>query len=312
MYRKLLEELVRQIWRVLAGTTVYVAIVVLAASLPAGAGLMLTFPALNGLAFFFSGDARAASIARSMLWMPVINGALCGGYILLFAGLARTGSPALVAWCLLVVVVLIWYASVSCGRVRAGIASERQLTWAVAATLVGAVLAIVAGAAATRLESGLMTMPGMAGAGDGRWIVETILRSRLKIGLFAVALAIFLPVIAYLPISDSTRGILSGMPIVPFGGLVATAADAGMSVDERLAIIAGMARGVWLGPAVAIWFIYGVSRFLNGRTKMPSPAADTAIRFAVLVVGWLAAFAVIVLVGYGMEAGRSGIAAGSA
>ena len=302
MYPKLLNELARQVWRVLAGTTVYVAIVVLAASLPAGAGLMLTFPALNGLAFFFSADERAVSIARSMLWMPVINGVLCGGYIVLFAVLARTGSAALVAWCLLLVVSLIWYASVSRRRVKAGIAPERHLTWAVAVTLIGAVLAVVAGAAATRMQSGLMIMPGMAGAEDGRWIIETILRNRLKIGLFALALAVFLPVIAYLPISDSTRGILSGMPIVPFGGLVATAGDAGMSVDERLHIIAGMARGVWLGPAVAVWFIYCVSRFLDARTKMPSPAADTAMRFAALVAGWLAAFGVIVAVAYGMEA----------
>ena len=42
--------------RISVGTAVYVAIVILAALLPAAAGLMLTFPALNGLALFFSQD----------------------------------------------------------------------------------------------------------------------------------------------------------------------------------------------------------------------------------------------------------------
>jgi len=62
--------------RVAVGTAVYVTIVVLATPLPAAAGLMLTFPALNGLAFFFSEDERAASIAKSMFWMPAVNGVL--------------------------------------------------------------------------------------------------------------------------------------------------------------------------------------------------------------------------------------------
>ena len=146
--------------------------------------------------------------------------------------LARTGAAVLAAWGLLLVVVLLWYASVSRRRVRAGIARERQLTYALMVTLAGVALAVVAGAASTRLESGLMALPGAAGADDARWIAETIWRSRLKIGLFAVALAVFLPAIAYLPISDSTRGILTGLPIVPFGGLVAIAGDAGMSVGR--------------------------------------------------------------------------------
>jgi hypothetical protein len=299
---KLVAELMRQALRVVAGTAVYVAIVVLAAPLPAAAGVMLTFPALNGLFFFFSGDARAAAIARSMLWMPVINGALCGGYILLFAGLAASGSSVLVAWCLLMAVVVIWYAIVSRRRVRAGIAPERQLTYAVMATLGGALMVVVVGAAVAHMGSGPVTVPATAGAGGAQWIVETIVRSKLKIGLFAATLAILLAAAAYFPISDSTRGILSGLPIVPFGGLVAIAGDGGIGLGERVAIIDGMARGVWLGPAVAIWFIYCLSRFLSTRAEVQPPALDTAIRFGALVAGWLAAFAAIVVAGYGIEA----------
>jgi hypothetical protein len=297
----LIHELMRQVLRIGAGTAVYVAIVVLAAPLPAAAGLMLTFPALNGLGFFFSEDARAAAMARSMLWMPVINGVLCAGYILAFAPLAWTGASVLAAWCLLLVAILLWYAGVSRRRVRAGIARERQLAYALVVTLAGVVLAVVADAASAPMAGGLTALPGASGADSG-WIAETIWRSKLKIALFAVALAVFLPAIAYLPISDSARGILTGLPIVPFGGLAAIAADAGMSADARLAILAGMLRGVWLAPAVAVWFILGFARFLSARTRRPSPAADAAVRSGALVAGWLAAFAVIVVAGYAIEA----------
>jgi hypothetical protein len=298
---RLIAEVMRQTLRVGAGTAVYVAIVVLAAPLPAAAGLMLTFPALNGLGFFFSEDARAAAMARSMLWMPVINGVLCAGYIVAFAALAPTGAATLAAWGPLLMVVLAWYAGVSRRWVGAGIAPARQLAYALAVTLAGVVLAVVAGAVSTRIASGLAALPGAPGVEHAGWIAETIWRSRLKIGLFAVALAVFLPAIAYLPISDSTRGILTGLPIVPFGGLVAIAGDAAISADARLAILAGMLRGVWLAPAVAVWFILCFSRFLDGRAARRSPAADSGVRLAALVAGWLAAFAVVVVAGYGLE-----------
>ena len=59
--------------RVAAGTAVYICLVVLAAPFPHAAGLMLTFPALNGLAFFFAEQPSIGPMARSMLWLPVIN-----------------------------------------------------------------------------------------------------------------------------------------------------------------------------------------------------------------------------------------------
>ena len=90
-------ELVRLASRVAVGTAVYVVIVALAALLPSAAGLMLTFPALNGLAFFYSDDASATSIARSMFWMPVVNGVLCACYVVLFLLLAKTLPPTILA-----------------------------------------------------------------------------------------------------------------------------------------------------------------------------------------------------------------------
>ncbi len=289
--------------RVAVGTAVYAIIVVVAAPLPAAAGLMLTFPALNGLAFFFSGDERAASIARSMFWMPVVNGVLCGGSISVFAFVATRGSATVLAWCLLAIAVAAWLAGVTRGRVRRGIDPDHQLAFVIGVTLAGILLA--AGGA---IESGYLQGaaaaqgPSMSGTDDAGWIAAAIWRSKLKIGLFALALLTFFASVAYLPISDSTRGILAGLPLVPFGGLLAIAGDAGMSLDERLQVLRGMMIGVWLGPAVAMWFIYIFARFLSTRRKSATPVAENVVRFGALLAGWVAAFAAIVAIADAIKA----------
>jgi len=287
--------------RVAVGTAVYAIIVVLAASFPVAAGLMLTFPALNGLAFFFSKDERAASIAKSMLWMPVVNGVLCGAYISLFALVATAGSAELVAWGLVAIVVVGWLACVTRDRVRQGIAREHQLAFVVAATLIGTLLAAAGALESTYLHVAHVQAPSAPGADGISWIATAIRRSELKIGLFALALVVFFSSIGFLPISDSTRGILSGLPLVPFGGLVAIAGDAGLSLDERLQIFRGMMSSAWLGPPVAMWFIYFLSRFLGTRMKLRASIADQALRFGALLVGWLVTFAAIVAVAHAVN-----------
>jgi hypothetical protein len=298
-----MRELAMLVVRVAAGTAVYAVIVVLAGSLPAAAGLMLTFPALNGLAFFFSEDERAASIAKSMLWMPAINGVLCAGYISSFALLATEHAATLVAWCLVALDVAFWLVCVSRARVRLGVAREHQLAFVVAMTLIGLVLAVGGGFEAAWLP---VAAPHdqLAPAGDGaHWIASALGRGQLKIGLFALALLVFFSVIAWLPISDSTRGILSGLPLVPIGGLVAIAGDAGISFDARLQVFAGMMSGVWLGPAVAAWFIFLLSRYLSMRARLRTSVADRLIRAVALLAGWVAAFGAIIAVANVIKAG---------
>jgi hypothetical protein len=96
-------DVVRRGAQIVVGTTVYALIVVLASTVPAAAGLMLTFPALNGLGFFFSRQENIDAMAQTMLWMPPLNGALCAAYMLLFLALNRIeGSPTSVAWVLIV------------------------------------------------------------------------------------------------------------------------------------------------------------------------------------------------------------------
>ena len=82
--------MLRILSRLAVGMAVYVVIVLFATSLPLAAGMMLTFPALNGLALYFSTPASIEPIARTMIWMPLINGVLCALYILLFLRYTNT------------------------------------------------------------------------------------------------------------------------------------------------------------------------------------------------------------------------------
>jgi hypothetical protein len=297
-----MQELGRIASRIIVGTGIYVVIVVLAARLPAAAGLMLTFPALNGLAFLFSPDDKAAAIAKTMFWMPVVNGALCAGYILVFLLLARTLPPVSVGWGLLAVVAASWFVWVSRPAVRRGIDPSSQLKFGLVATLLGVALAAATLLALTHLAIAPRDTALASDAGHWSWIADAIVRSKLKIALFALTLAIFILAVQYWPVSDSTRGILAGLPIVPFGGLVAVGGDAGMTADLQLQTFLGMIGGAFLGPAVAIWFIYGLSRVLGARTKASVPATDSVLRFGALVVGWLVTFAMILAIAWAMNA----------
>jgi len=79
---------------------------------------------------------------------------------------------------------------------------------------------------------------------------------------------------------------------VPFGGLVSIAGYGG-DISERIAALKGMGVGVWLGPAVASWFVFFTSRILGERRPRQSARADFWERLATVVLGWIACGVVI-------------------
>jgi hypothetical protein len=274
------------------GAGAFLLIVVLSGVLPSAAGLMLTFPALNGLAFFFSEPARAAPMARTMLWMPLVNGALCTLYIVLFL---QFGSAAPLAASILLtsLVVALWIAAVTRKTVTAGVANN-QLAYAVAATVVGVLLVGVALYLSAPASPRLVMAPAPV-------LTEAIGPIAIKLVLFLVTLLVFLVLTDHVPLPDSVRGILAGLPLVPFGGLLSISADSRTGLDERLSILATMATSIWLAPAVAIWFIYGLSSLYSAMKPRQPRIVDSAVRLAALVLAWLACFAVIVAIGYAID-----------
>ncbi len=268
------------VWRVATGTAVYICLVVLAAPFPHAAGLTLTFPALNGLAFFFAEQPSIGPMARSMLWLPVINGSLCAVFIVVFLRLLGDVNETVLAGSLAVAVVGAWILIAFRPQVIAGIPESRQLPYAIICTLAGLLL--------VALVHFLLPEVHFTAADRSifSWqpIDRTILSSTVKIVLFPLALAVFLATTAHRRVPDGVRGVLAGLPLVPFGALFSVAALSDLDAKEQQRVFENMLRSVALSPAVAIWFIYGFSRYLKSRVFVGK--LDGLNRFASLILAW--------------------------
>jgi hypothetical protein len=194
---------------------------------------MLIFPALNGLGLFFAEQARIGAMAKSMLWMPVINGSLCASYIIFFRFLAGVIYPSVLAWGLFAIVMSAWMLIASRKKVRDGIPEEHQFRCAVIFTLGGMLLAGIAYFLMSPVFAPRMSISEQS-IMSWKLIEHTVWQTRFKTGMFAVCLLVFLLSMRYLPISDEDRGVLAGLPIVPFGGLVSVAGDGVIEVARRV------------------------------------------------------------------------------
>src|SRR5947199_7427881 len=105
-------ELVPLILQAVVGTGLFTLILWCAqSSNPRAAGMMLTFPALNGLGLLTAQGHDLHLMARAMLPMIALNGLLCATYIIAQRQL-RSRLPHLShgvkAWTVLAVCVLLW------------------------------------------------------------------------------------------------------------------------------------------------------------------------------------------------------------
>ena len=251
--------------RVASGTAVFAAVLGLASRYPAAAGLMLTFPMLNGFAFIYSRHEDVAAATSPMLWMPLLNAAICVAYMGAFIALAGSAPAAVLAWSIAAGAALLWLAMARSPRVRRGVAQARQGQYVAAVPIAGAVLTL-----AWWIAFGADTAPPAAPSAL-QWH---------KVVLFACALGLLVVLPPLLGWGPATRGILSGLPLVSLAGLAGIALDEAIALEARRALFEQMMLGVWLSPAVAVTFIFGVSRAL---------ARPRAYRWraAVVVLGWV-------------------------
>ncbi|MBX3649906.1 MAG: hypothetical protein KF771_00865 [Burkholderiales bacterium] len=252
-------------------------IVALAGRFPTAAGLMLTFPALNGLAFILSRQDTVGPITATMLWMPLLNGVLCVAYLALFVLLAAPATATALAWVLAAGVAALWLLLVTRRRIRNGVPPQLQPAYVLTVALCGIALTGLwwLFAAATGTETGEAAKPALT------W---------LKTLLFALALWLLIVLPPRFRWKDGASGILSGMPLVALAGLLSVAQDTAVDLEVRRALLAQMMSGVWLAPAMAVGFIYSTSRLLL-RPRMHH------LRIAVVVGGWLLCFTAIVAIG---------------
>jgi len=243
---------------------------------------MLTFPALNGLAFFFAEQRSVGPMARSMLWLPLINGSLCAVFMIVFLRLLGDVNETILAGSLAVAVVAAWILIAFRPQVIGGIPERRQLPYAIICTLAGLLLVALAHVLLPQVhfaaaDTSMFSWPS---------IDRTILGSKLKIVLFALALAIFLAATSHRRVPDGVHGVLAGLPLVPFGALFSVAALSDLDATAQQRVFENMLQSVALSPAVAIWFIYGFSRYLKSRVIVGSSKLDAFNRFASLIVAW--------------------------
>jgi hypothetical protein len=260
---------------------VFALIVWTAARFPPAAGLMLTFPALNGLAFVFSRHDTVGSITATMLWMPLLNGVLSLAYMATFIALATARHATVLAWGLAAAYALLWLVAAMGSPLRRGMPPRLQQAYAIAVALIGAALTLA-----------WWHFADSAGA-DASEAAKPAL-SWLKAALFAIALFLLIVLPPRFKWKGGASGILSGLPLVVLAGLLNVAQDGAIDLEVRRALLGQMMLGVWLAPAMAVAFIFGVSRVLA------KPSAHE-LRVPVVAAGWVLCFAAIAVTGAALQ-----------
>lgn len=262
--------------RVAAGTLLF--ILVLAAirtSDPRVAGMMLTFPALNGISLMLAPVPDKSAMARAMLASISLNGVIGLAYIeAVLIALSALGPDA-GQWVgpLSIVAFAAWLAAVwLLGRLAP--IGDRLLFrgFALVAPMIVAI---------TWVRCPLFTT---AAADTGAGLIAA---QAFRIALFAASLALLLAVAEWLGPAHGLLGRLGAFPVLPLFSL-ATIAESPDAGTRLLAVRPALLLGLMLAMAFA--WLYG--RFLDALPRRASQAWWGAA-LAGLVAGWLAFAAII-------------------
>jgi hypothetical protein len=275
--------------KVLIGTAFYVGILWVAQRNPRAAGMMLTFPTLNGLVLLMAGQAALEDAASAMLLMPPINVALWAFYLACFGPLVdRKLSPAMASGVLIAAGGAGWLALVALITQRQwGVATAWHWAYVAAAVATGLALTIVLPrrAVSRGVEAGPRPLS----------VAQLGLRYRYRIAVFALTLAA-IAVMDRLGASPALLGAVAGAPLVAMFGMQTLAGDASTPIAARRSALAAMGDGLWLGPAIAIVFVAVYWRALAWLAASASGLAYHAIAAVLMVAGWAVCLTTIWLV----------------
>lgn len=275
--------------KVLIGTAFYVGILWVAQRNPRAAGMMLTFPTLNGLVMLMAGQAALEGAASAMLLMPPINVALWAFYLASFGPLVdRKVSPALASGVLIGAGGLGWLVLVA-------LITERQWGVATAWHWTYVLAAVAAGVGLTLLLPRRVVSPGGEAKPRPLSVVQLSSRYRYRIAVFALTLAA-IAVMDRLGASPALLGAVAGAPLVAMFGMQTLASDQAVPLSARRAALGAMGDGLWLGPAIAIVFVAAYWRALAWLSANATGFAYHAIGAVLLVAGWAACLTTIWIV----------------
>ncbi|HLH90956.1 MAG TPA: hypothetical protein VKX28_21095 [Xanthobacteraceae bacterium] len=270
--------------KVLVGTVLYVAVLWAARRNPRAAGMMLTFPTLNGITMLVTQPSELSPIVGTMLLIPFLNGLFCALYLSGFDRAVRAGfSPRAASGLLIACVAVVWLTT---GWVisqnRWNVPADDRNAYALVLMLGGLLLTWLL--PVRRAKASQDAPPVRLG--------HLLDRNRIRIGLFAIALAAVL-IVDKIAHSPAVVGLLSALPLIAFFSLHTLASDPEQAPSARREELATMANGVWFGPAVAVVFIVCFWRWLALLATRVEGAGYLAVGVPSLLIGWSLCLAAI-------------------
>lgn len=245
---------------------------------PRVAGMMLTFPVLNGLGLLAGESQALHQMASAMMPMIAANGLLCAGYILAYRSLPHTFerislriatafllSACLLVWCLIALFlgssIQVWLTS-----------SRHTALLALGYVLGTGALTYVwlwcPGSDYTRVRQSL-------------WRVIQTQAARIAV-LFI--LIILIALCAHVG-EDTWAGRLSAFPLLPLYTLRVIPSEE-PEPYRRVAQLDQLGSTVLIGPLVAMAFVWGFSQYLSTLARLDRDLVYISGGVVGLILGW--------------------------
>lgn len=243
------------------------------------AGMMLTFPMLNGMALV-SAREHARKTGQSMVPIVVLNGVMCFLFTLALAWLdaARAHPVALTA--LAAVLWLCVYAVLETRNV--------MVPWGWATAVFAAACVMVSVAMTYWLWPACITFANETPVRAGG--VAGVLDSWIRIALFALSLFVVFVVAHFCRDAHAAIGRLGALPIVPLFGLY-TVASVLASDPAAVPKLETMRSMVLVGWMIALVFAIVLAAYV---ARTSSPRSGMLGHLATLIAGWAICLACIV------------------
>jgi hypothetical protein len=265
--------------KALAGTCLFTVILWCAQSgNPRTAGMLLTFPAFNGIGLLAAESQNLSLMVSAMLPLIATNGVLCAAYILGYRRLCRAArrvTARTTATCLLVVCLALWglMALFLTPRLHAWLTSPGHIALGVLLYTLGA----------WPLTVRWLWAPGQ----EQRRVRQSwrgVLRANQgKIG--GIFLLLTLVMLCARFGADAWAGRLSTLPVLPFYSLLAVATETPTAPGHG-GRLEQLGSTVLAGPLVAIAFVWAFSAYLQA-LGLPCRSPGCMLGgVAGLLVGW--------------------------
>ncbi|MGA2292836.1 hypothetical protein [Bradyrhizobium sp.] len=261
-----------EVIKVLAATCVFVSylflIEIARGKAALAAGMLLTFPAINGITLLVADFPSATAKAETMIPMIAFNGVMCLGFVLAFISLYERASPdrlPILRWALLSVAGAAWFIAALLGIPI----SSRHQAYLVSGYLIVAIafVAAVSPVSKPAAPPSLQTpwRESLRKLTENRqfyfriaWFIAT-----LSLVLFAAALR-----------QEKLVGALGAAPLLPLFGLFALAKN-----EDPLPALRTIRATVLLGPVIAMTFVAGFSAFVD--------RVNPSVGLLLLLFGWV-------------------------